>query len=76
MLLITGMLYTAQLLKKYRAHVNIEACASVKSVKYLFKYNCHHCANMEMVIQPNSVDQSNNMETTMQYDEIAAYLNC
>ena len=33
---------------------------------------------MEMVVQPNSVDQSHNMamETTMQYDEIAAYLNC
>ena len=72
--------YNAHLLKKYRAHINI---ASVKSVKYLFKYlynyiyKGHDCANMEMVVdQPNSVDQSNNMETTIQYDEIAAYLNC
>ena len=29
-----------------------------------------------VVDQPNSVDQSNDMETTIQYDEIAAYLNC
>ena len=67
--------YNTHLLKKYRAHINIEACASVKSVKYLFKYiyKGHDCANMEMVVdQPNSVD----METTIQYDEIAAYLNC
>ena len=28
--------YNVHLLKKYRAHINIEACASVKSVKYLF----------------------------------------
>ena len=47
----------------------------MKSVKYLFKYiyKGHDCANMEMVVdQPNSVD----METTIQYDEIVAYLNC
>ena len=37
-------------LKKYKSHINIEACASVKSVKYLFKYvyKGHNCANMEM----------------------------
>ena len=28
-----------------------------------------------VVNQPNSVDLSNNMETTIQYDEIAVYLN-
>ena len=29
-----------------------------------------------VVHQPNSVDQSNGLETTIQYDEIAAYLIC
>ncbi len=41
------------LLKKYKAHINIEACATVKSVKYLFKYvyKGHDCANMEMAME-------------------------
>ena len=71
--------YIAGLLKKYKAHINIEACASVKSVKYLFKYvsKGHDCVNMEMVVdQPNPIDEVNDMETNLEHDEIAAYLNC
>ena len=30
--------YNAWLSKKYNAHINLEACMSVKSVKYLYKY--------------------------------------
>lgn len=30
--------YNPWLLKKYRAHLNVEICASIKSVFYLFKY--------------------------------------
>ena len=30
--------YSPFLLLKYQAHINIEYCASVKSVKYLYKY--------------------------------------
>ena len=41
------VLYNPQLLLKYRAHIYLESCASVKSVKYLFKYvyKGHDCAN-------------------------------
>ena len=59
--------YNKQLLLKYRAHINIEACATVKSVKYLFKYvyKGHDCANMEMVVEDGEAR-----------DEIKTYLNC
>ncbi|GBO05042.1 hypothetical protein AVEN_253940-1 [Araneus ventricosus] len=30
--------YNLWLLKKFNAHINVEVCASVKSVKYLYKY--------------------------------------
>ena len=34
--------------KKYQAHINVEACMSVKAVKYLYKYiyKGHDCANI------------------------------
>lgn len=43
--------YNSFLLKKYKAHVYLEACSSIKSVTYLFKYiyKGHDCANMELV---------------------------
>ena len=42
--------YNPYLSKKFRAHINLEACMSVKSVKYLFKYvyKGHDCANIEI----------------------------
>ena len=59
--------YNKQLLHKFRAHINIEACVTVKSVKYLFKYvyKGHDCANMEMVVEDGEA-----------LDEIKTYLNC
>ena len=42
--------YNAFLLLKYNCHINVEVCATVKSVKYLFKYvyKGHDCANVEI----------------------------
>ncbi|XP_072047483.1 uncharacterized protein [Amphiura filiformis] len=42
--------YNPWLSKKYKAHINLEACMSIKSVKYIFKYvyKGHDCANIEV----------------------------
>ncbi len=42
--------YNKYLCKKYGSHINVEACMSVKSVKYIFKYiyKGHDCASIEL----------------------------
>ena len=42
--------YNPYLLMKYDAHVNVEVCATVKSIKYLFKYvyKGHDCVNVNL----------------------------
>jgi hypothetical protein len=58
--------YNPYLSLKYKAHINLEACTSVKSVKYLFKYvyKGHDCANIE-------VTESN----TTNHDEVKTFLD-
>jgi hypothetical protein len=43
--------YNPYLSLKYNCHINVEVCASIKSVKYLFKYvyKGHDCADIEIV---------------------------
>ncbi|XP_030045299.1 LOW QUALITY PROTEIN: uncharacterized protein LOC115459634 [Microcaecilia unicolor] len=56
--------YNPFLLLKYNSHINVEVCASIKSVKYLFKYvlKGHDCANV--VIAEHQ---------TLQHDEIKMF---
>jgi len=58
--------YNAYLSKKYKAHINLEACTTIKSVKYIYKYlyKGHDCAEIE-VIETNELI----------HDEIATYLD-
>ena len=42
-------LFNKYLLMKYQAHINLEVCSFVKSVKYIFKYVYKgQCAMMEV----------------------------
>ena len=58
--------YNPYLSKKYKAHINLEACTSIKSVKYLFKYvyKGHDCANVE-------VTESNELN----HDEVSRFMD-
>ena len=42
--------YNPYLLLRYDAHINVEACVSIKSVKYIYKYayKGHDSANIEL----------------------------
>ena len=52
---------------KYQYHINVEACMSIKSVKYLFKYvyKGHDCINLEL-------SEGNHVYN---HDEIRMYLD-
>ena len=59
------MPYNPWLFKKYQAHINVEACMTIKSVKYLYKciYNGHDCANVFI-------------NELVNHDQINTFLNC
>ena len=60
--------YNPYLAKKYNAHINVEVCSSIKSVKYLFKYvyKGHDAAKVV-------IEESGN--STIVWDEIKNFLN-
>ncbi len=58
--------YNPYLTQKFDAHINVEACTSIKIVKYLFKYiyKGHDCANIEMT----ATDELN-------HDEVSTFID-
>ena len=66
--------FNVYLLKKYRAHINVEICSSVESIKYIFKYvyKGHDCASIEVT---NTVT-SNGEQNQYTHDEIKNYIAC
>ncbi|XP_073411764.1 uncharacterized protein [Dendrobates tinctorius] len=52
--------YNLYLLKRYNCHINVEICAAIKSVKYLFKYiyKAHDKANVEIQQKTVNHDES------------------
>ena len=61
--------------KKYQSHINLEACMSVKSVKYLFKYvyKGHNCASIH-VYQDSKRSQMDHDEILMHLDARYIYI--
>ncbi|XP_065642529.1 uncharacterized protein LOC136074152 [Hydra vulgaris] len=57
--------YNPLLSNKYQAYINVEACMSVKAVKYLYKYiyKGHDCANVLINVQVN-------------HNEVNTFLDC
>jgi len=55
--------YNSFLSLKYNCHINVEVCASIKSVKYLFKYvyKGHDCANV--TVQERGTYEHNEIKT-------------
>ncbi len=62
--------YNPYLCLKYDAHINLEFCASITSVKYIFKYvyKGHDCAN----IQLRTGEQEGE---AIHWDEIRSYVD-
>jgi len=58
---------------KYNAHINVEICATVKSIKSLFKYiyKGHDCANIKL---QRPVQEGATTQGTLEWDEIKAHL--
>lgn len=59
--------YNSFLLKYSEAHINVEVCASVHSVKYIHKYvyKGHDCANIKISSE----------EGVLRHDEVSTFLN-
>lgn len=63
--------YCRFLSRKYRSHINLEHCSSIKSVKYLYKYvyKGHDCAALRLRSDSEGQQQ-------LIVDEVDIYLNC
>ena len=63
--------YSPKLCVKYAAHINVEVAASIRSVKYLYKYiyKGHDCARVQLNRAPDGGDRADPP------DEIEMYLN-
>ena len=61
----------SSLLTKYKCHINIEYCASVQSIKYIFDYIHKGGDKAYCKIRKNTEDIKENEEV---YDEITQYI--
>ena len=64
--------YNRFLLLKYNAHINVELCSTVKSVKYLYKYTYtgYDYAKLEINVGKEDKNKSITNNNTILYDEV------
>lgn len=71
--------HNLNLLKKYKAHINVEWCCSTKAIKYLFKYITKGVDKATFVIEKSnkggSAQERHNTDDKPK-DEINDYLDC
>jgi hypothetical protein len=68
------VLHNVYLSTKYDAHINIEVCNNICTIKYLFKYvyKGHDRATVEISCQNDNATEGN----VVKANEILKYLNC
>lgn len=66
--------HNPKLLKKYRAHINIEWCNQSTSIKYLFKYINKGYDRVTAVMLSDSDNAAQNVN--IHNDELKEYLDC
>ncbi|XP_044272021.1 uncharacterized protein LOC123015966 [Tribolium madens] len=68
--------YNPYLLLKYRTHINIEACTSTGTVKYLYKYFFKGPdQGVFRIVENRNAENDGGEQLEMRYDEIRSYLN-
>jgi hypothetical protein len=55
------------LLRTFNCHINVEACGSIKSVKYLFKYYKGHDRASVVMRETDKADEKWNIDGIKQY---------
>ncbi|XP_010527539.1 PREDICTED: uncharacterized protein LOC104804874 [Tarenaya hassleriana] len=70
--------HNLSLLKKYKAHINVEWCNRSKAIKYLFKYITKGVDKATMVIEKGETlgNNGNREDQDQEIDEVKNYLEC
>ncbi|CAF3519708.1 unnamed protein product [Rotaria sp. Silwood1] len=67
--------YNPYLLMKYNAHINVEICATVKSIKYLFKYIYKRCDCCNIKLKRPIQEGAAAAQETLEWNEIKTHLD-